>query len=193
MDLPKIIEGQDVDVISPFPAKFIKQAVAWLHCHPTLTMADNSPKDEEGLLTYMEEILHNCPSYAIVDKYNLTRVKSTDTPLVGIVTVQPLPPWSAYVHIASTRKAWGEKLTKPGLLEQGSRLIIEDLFANTPTLLRINASPLSHNAAAKGLCRRLGFRQDGFFEDAVEVQGVPKSVTHFGLLRSKWPQSQENH
>lgn len=188
----KILQGTDVDVLSPFPAALLPQAVQWLHIHPSLTMADNSPRSAEGLLELLEAAVATQPTFGIVDKNNLTRTKATDLPVVGLVTVQLLPPWSAYVHIASNRKAWGERVAKPGLLEQGARLVLEELFSN-PDLLRVNAAPMDHNAAAKGLCRRLGFKQDGLFEDAVLIQGKPRSLAHFGLSRRAWTASQENN
>lgn len=184
--LSKVLTGKDVDVLSPFPLRLLPQAVQWLHCHPTLTMADNSPRTPEELTALMEQALAGQPSYAIVDKRNLSRVKSTDLPVVGIVTVEHLPPWSAYVHIASNRKAWGDKLAQPGLLEQGGQLILSELFETLPELLRVNAAPLAHNAAARGLCKRLGFAQDGLFEDAVRVGGKVKGIVHYGITRSAW-------
>jgi RimJ/RimL family protein N-acetyltransferase len=189
--LSKVLEGKDVDVLSPFPLRLLPQAVQWLHCHPTLTMADNSPRSPEDLQALLEQALTGHPSYAIVDKHNLSRVKSTDMPVVGIVTVEHLPPWSAYVHIASNRKAWGDRLAQPGLLEQGGRLILKELFSEYPELLRVSAAPLSHNAAARGLCKRLGFVQDGLFEDAVRVGGKIKSIVHYGITRSAWEEPHE--
>jgi RimJ/RimL family protein N-acetyltransferase len=184
--LSKVLIGKDVDVLSPFPRRLLPQAAQWLHCHPTLTITDNSPHSPEDLQDLLEQALVAQPSFAIVDKHNLSRVKSTDLPVVGIVTVEHLPPWSAYVHIASNRKAWGDRLAQPGLLEQGGLLILEELFRAYPELLRVNAAPLAHNAAARGLCKRLGFVQDGLFEDAVRVGGKIKGIVHYGITRSAW-------
>lgn len=186
MITPRIFEGQDVDVLSPFPASLLPQAVQWLHCHPTLTLTDQSPSTPEGLLELLKEQLQTQETFAIVDKNNLSGQKQTDLPVVGIVTVQALPPWNAYVHIASNRKAWGDKLARPGLVEQACKLLIDSMFQENPELLRLSALPLAKNAAAKGLCRRLGFIQEGLFREAVLIKQVPQDLAHFGLLRSTW-------
>jgi hypothetical protein len=42
---------------------------------------------------------------------------------------------------------------------------------------------LEKNFPARGLAKRLGFRQEGLIEDLVMQDGVPANVVYFGLTR----------
>jgi RimJ/RimL family protein N-acetyltransferase len=126
----------------------------------------------------------NTRSFAVVDKNNLTKAKEFDSPLVALITFEKHFGYrNGYVAVASARRAWGEKLCQPGLVQQASQLVIDQLFESEPTLNRLSLTTLAANTAAKNLALRLGFRKDGYFVNLAQSKGVGASVIHMGLQR----------
>lgn len=180
-----ILEGQDVDCISPFPQSQLGSAASWMRCYKTLIFGDDGPQTDEDIEEFLRARLPLMRSWAVVDKGNLTGAKRNDVPLVGIIVFEPINKFNGYAHIASSRRAWGEKLAKPGLIEQGCKLAIADVFQNLPELQRVSVATFAKNAAAKALAQRLGFHKDGYFRAMGRERGVPQDVVHFGLVREQ--------
>lgn len=179
----KVLEGIDVDVIEPFPAIAITQAAQWMRCYKTLMFGDNGPQELPEIEAFLRAhmVLPHVRTWGVVDKNNLTHTH-TEAPLVGFVIFERPAPENGYVHLASNRRAWGEKVAQPALMEQGCQIIREALFTED-TLQRISIVTSSNNRAAVSLAKRLGFQKDGYFRDMGRQKGHPVDMIHFGLLR----------
>jgi len=183
-----IVPGGDVDLISPFPIKELAAVIGWTHCYKTIILGDEGPQTDEELYQLLEAHIAHHQTWAIVDKNNLTKCTKTDVPLVGIVIFDKTSPYNGYIHVASNRKAWGNKLAQPGLIEQAGKLVIPDIFETNPDLKRISISVEDNNKAAISLAKRVGFKQDGCFKDMVMQKGKSRAAMHFGYLRSEYGQ-----
>lgn len=184
----QVLIGKDVDIIAPFPSGAFPQAAQWMHCYKTLVFGDSGPATQAEIEKFLwdKTALPNVYSWAIVDKNNLTATRQ-DAPLVGIGLFELLSPENGYFHVASNRRAWGERIAQPGLVQQAAELAIPQLWKYLPTLQRISAATYASNKAARGLIKRLGFVKDGYFVAMGRTKGKPQDVVHFGLLR---PQSE---
>jgi RimJ/RimL family protein N-acetyltransferase len=175
----KIIEGRDVDLISPFPAKELKRIFGWMRCYRTITETTAFPKTEEELAGRLGTMT-NLQTYGIIDKNNFLGVKH-EVPLIGIYMFDQDTVVNGNAHVASTRKAWGSRL-----VDQAGQLLIKHIFETMPTLTRVTVSVLHSNAPAKALAKRLGFRYEGCLRDAITVNDFPASMALFGLTRRDW-------
>lgn len=174
----KIIECQHVDLIEPFPLNEVKRLVGWTHCYRTFMDVDGDPQTAEDKELYYRQLLQQVPSWGVIDKDNSLGYKH-EAPLVGIVFLQPgASPANCYVHLASTRRAWGS-----GLMDEAGAKLIHYVFECFPQILRISGAILNNNKPAKNFAKRLGFKQDGLLQDFVTQDGQPRSVAHFGILR----------
>ncbi len=185
----QVIIGNTVDLISPFPLTEVKRIYGWNHCYRSIVSTDDTPNSQEDFLTHMEQMLPQCVSYGVIDKNHLTNDKHP-APLVGVIIYEPSSLRSGYFHVATARKAW-----RTGLIDEAGALAIADVFEHIPTLTRVGAYMLEKNFPARGLCKRLGFRQEGLIEDLVVQDGQPANVIYFGLTRRNWicqqPQSDQ--
>lgn len=180
-----VVTGRDVDLISPFPIKELAAVIGWTHCYKTIILGDEGPQNDDELYQLLVAHVNNHSSWAIVDKGNLTKSNKVDVPLVGIVVFEKTSPYNGYVHIASNRKAWGNRMAKPGLIEQAGNLVVGNIFEQNPGLNRISIAVEENNKAAISLAKRCGFKQDGCFRDMIMKAGKPVTATHFGYLRSE--------
>jgi len=180
----KAILGAQVDLIEPFPVSEIAHAVTWFHCYKTTMFGDDGPKTDEEIESFLRLRLPLVRSWAVIDKQNLTGARQNDVPLVGLIVFERGTLYNGYGHIIASRKAWGDKLAKPGLIEQGAKLALDQVFADTPELQRISLTSFAKNAAAKSLALRLGFHKDGYFKAMGREKGIPQDVLHFGLMRT---------
>lgn len=178
----RVLEGPQVDVIEPFPSAELRSAAGWMHCYKTLVFGDDGPHTNEEILEFLQLRLPLVRSWGIVDKHNLTRTKS-EAPLVGIVVFERGTKYNGYIHLASNRRAWGEKIAKPSLIDQATPLILEEIFSSTPELQRISVATFAKNNAARSLARRAGFVKDGYFPAMGRAGEVPQDVIHYGLMR----------
>jgi RimJ/RimL family protein N-acetyltransferase len=183
-----VVPGRDVDLISPFPIKELPAVIGWTHCYKTMILGDEGPQNDEELFQLLAAHIVNHRTWGIVDKNNLTKGTKVDVPLVGIIICDKTSPYNAYMHIASNRKAWGNKIAKPGLIEQAGLLAIPDVFENEPGITRLSIAVEDNNKAAISLAKRVGFKQDGCFKDMVMHKGKPQAAMHFGYLRSEYEQ-----
>lgn len=181
----RIIEAADVDLIEPFPLGELKRLVGWTHCYRTMMEVDGDPQTDEQKMLYYAEVLKTLPSWGVIDKANKLGYQH-QAPLIGVIYIQPASPHNAYVHLASTRKAWGS-----GLMDQAGRRLIVHAFETYSQLGRLSGAILNTNKPAKAFAKRLGFVQDGLLRNFVTQNGTPRSVAHYGLLRSdQWEVNQ---
>lgn len=181
----RLIEGQDVDLIEPFPLAEVRRLVGWTHCFRTTFIPDGVPKDEKSLIEFYSNSLAAARSWGVIDKNNNLGYRH-EAPLIGCFILEhPANLSNGYLHITSTRKAWGS-----GLLAEAAKLVIEAAFATEANLLRLSSMIITSNAPAKQFIKSLGFRQDGQLKDYITQNGVPKAISHFGLLKNQ--PSQEN-
>lgn len=185
----RLIEGQDVDLIEPFPLAEVRRLVGWSHCFRSMFIADGAPKDEQSLIEYYNQYLPTVRSWGVIDKNNRLGYRH-EAPLIGcFILEKPITMVNGYVHVTSTRKAWGS-----GLLDQAAKLCIKDGFETETNMLRLSALIITSNAPAKQFVKRLGFKQDGQLKNYLTQNGIPKAVSHFGLLKeqvAQWDQSSE--
>lgn len=175
-----VTEGPEVDLIEPFPISEIRRLVGWSHCFRSMCVMDDAPKDEQSLIEYFTKYLPMVRSFGVIDKFNKLGYKH-EAPLIGcFIYEKPLNMPNGYVHVTSTRKAWGS-----GLLDQAAKLGIKMLFDTDPNLLRISALLVTSNAPAKQFVKRVGFKQDGQFKNYLTQNGTPKAVSHFGILKEQ--------
>lgn len=175
-----LIEGQNVDLISPFPPQEVRRVFGWNHCYRTLTENDDTPNTIDDFERHMQALLSVCPSWGIIDKNHITNIKH-EAPLVGIGLFEPAGIRHGFFHVATARKAF-----KTGLIDEAGQLVIKYLFDSIPTLLRVGAYMDERNAPAKSLCKRMGFRFEGICEDMILRNGEPKNIAYFGLTRRRW-------
>lgn len=182
----RIIEGNNVDLISPFPINEVTRTFGWMHCYRTFVESDDSPKEIEDYVRYMNAYLGGVFSWGIIDKNHLTNVKH-EAPLVGLITVEPvIAPWngnprSGVLHVATARKAF-----RTGLVDEACLLVLKVMFEELPTVSRVSASMLEKNHPAKGLFKRLGFKFEGILQDAVMQANSPSNLVLFGLTRRNY-------
>ncbi len=176
----RILEGQTVDLISPFPSTELKRVYGWVHCYRSIVETDLSPKTQEEFVEYMEGYVPNCISWGIIDKNHITNTKH-EAPLIGIFMFEPTSPWTGYLHVATARKAW-----RTGLVDEAMDTIIKELFSNFESLTRIGAYMLEKNFPARSLAKRHGMEYEGIFRDVVVQNGEPASLVYFGLTRRNW-------
>lgn len=176
----QVIEGQNVDLISPFPITEVPRTYGWMHCYKSVVETDLSPKTQEDYLPYMAELLGRCVSWGMIDKNHLTNSKH-EAPLVGLLLFEPLLPWTGYLHIATARKAW-----RTGIADEAVELGIKECFQNIPSLTRLSAYMHQRNAPAIGLAKRHGFVFEGLFHDMIVQNSEPANLVYFGLTRRNW-------
>ena len=179
----RVIEGQLVDLIDPFPMKEIYRVYGWLHCYRTMTESDVSPKTPEEYMAYLGNTLPSMVSYGVIDKVNATESRH-EAPLIGIITFEPHTVYNGFVHVASTRKAWGK-----GLIDEAACLVKKDLFDNLPSILRLSAWIFKNNIPAQHFVIRAGFRKEGVLRDFILQNGVPKTIYQYGLTRRDYATS----
>lgn len=182
----RVIEGQYADLIDPFPRKEIHRVYGWMHCYRTMTESDISPKTPEEFDSFFNSLLNTVVSYGIIDKQNLTNSKH-EAPLVGIITFEPHTIWNGFVHVASTRKAWGK-----GIMDEAGQLVIKDLFDNLPSILRLSAWIFKNNIPAQHYVVRAGFRKEGVLRDYILQDGAPKTIFQYGLTRREYATSSDH-
>lgn len=175
----RVIEGEKVDLISPFPEKEIGRLYGWLRRVRTELGSDGSPKGRKETIAFYSQGLKspNITSYAIVDKGNITSGK-TDTPLVGFIAFEGQGGLNGYLHIALTKKANDERL-----IDESIGLAVRELFERFPSLLRISAIAAQSNWLVREIADRVGFRTEGVCEDFYTYKGEPRNVVHYGLTR----------
>jgi RimJ/RimL family protein N-acetyltransferase len=181
----RIIAGERVDIINPFPINQIERLWAWTHMFKTTAFDDTSPQTKEEFIEYTENMLNNSISYGVIDKNQELGFKH-EAPIIGYMGFVPSPPASLYGHIASQRRAWGK-----GLMDEASSLAQKDVWGRLPDLLRISACILAKNRAARAFVERNGFHKDGYFKDIVYVKGEPASMVHYGICRPSETEPEE--
>jgi len=186
----RIIEGKNVDLISPFPVSEIRRTYGWLHCYRTVTESDDSPKGLEEYCQMISGNLDKVVSWGIVDKNHLTNIKH-EAPLVGMGIFEPLvmpngTVRNGYLHVATARRAW-----KARLIDEAAEMALCDVFEGIPSLLRLSGYINERNAPAKALLRRLGFKFEGIVEDAIQYENSPQNLVLFGLTRRNYLCQQE--
>jgi len=175
----KIIEGKDVDLITPFPPKEMKRIFGWLRCYRTIPELDTFPKTPEDLADQLARV-PTLQTFGIVDKNNFLGVRH-EVPLIGLYTFDQDTKLNGNIHVASSRKAWNSRL-----VDQAGLLLINHMFRYTPDLLRVTISTPSQNGAGRALARSWGFRYEGCFRDAVIINNTPNNMAIMGLTRTDW-------
>jgi len=175
-----ILESTNVDLLTPFPIREAKRVFGWMHAHKSVIETDQSAKSPEEFEAFFTHLIPNLQSFAVIDKHNTLKMNH-EAPLIGMIAFEPQSIWNGWLHVASTRKAWGS-----GLFEEGTRKAIDHIFANNPELRRMSAIVLQNNYPARGLARRLGFVNEGTFEDWVTQKGEPKHVVQYGMTKRRW-------
>lgn len=175
----KIIEGKDIDLLTPFPPKELKRVFNWMRCYRTITETTSFPKTEDELAARLGA-MSNLRTFGIIDKNNILGVRH-EAPLIGIYMFDQSSVVNGDIHVASTRKAWGSRL-----VDQAGQRLAGYIFAEYPTLTRVTVSVLHSNAPAKALAKRLGFVYEGCLRDAITVNDNPANMALFGLTRRDW-------
>lgn len=173
----RILAGERVDLINPFPINQLERMWAWFHMFKTTAFDDTSPKTKEDFIKYMENMLATSISYGVIDKNQELGFKH-EAPIIGFCGFVPSPPASLYGHVASQRRAWGK-----GLMDEAASMAMDDVWERIPSLLRISACIFAKNRAARAFAERNGFNKDGYFRDIVYVNGEPASMVHYGICR----------
>lgn len=186
-----ILEGTDVDVLTPFPPAYWGHASRWMHRQRTMIFGDGAPEAEPEIAAWLRDRAERpgIETFAVVDKNNLLRLPEGAS-LVGVIFFEPAGPQNAYAHVTACRRAWGRRLVQPGLIEQGSELTIQHVFSEHTALQRLSVATFANNHAAQGLARRMGFVQDGYFRAMETYRGRPMDVVHFGRLRASTEREQ---
>lgn len=179
----QIIEGENVDLLEPFPASQLERLFGWLHCYKTFIETDLSPKTAAAYVEMFTNLPADVRTFGVVDKRQQVDAK-VDAALIGMLAFEPASPYNGYMHVASRRKAWGT-----GLIEEASKLVITELFTSNEQLCRLSAMVFDKNAPAKSLLVRMGFKREGIFPEFVRQNNLPVTIAHYGLTRSSYNES----
>lgn len=174
----RVIEGERVDLLCPFPEGEIGRVWGWTKNFKNLLETDDSPHGREDFTAHLRATLPEVVSYAIIDKTGAMK-RPVPAALAGILVFEPQLPFNGYLHVASARSAYGHMLT-----DEGAKLACADLFERLPKLSRISALVHERNRPAGALARRCGFKREGVLRDAIVQLGEPKNVIIFGLTRA---------
>lgn len=178
----RIIEGEHVDLISPYPTKELERAAQWFFQYSTYINDDTSPKTPENIQASLAYLVDNATTYGIIDKNNIT--KSThEVPLVGFVSFALQTTWNGYLHLATSRRAWGRK-SSISLAEEAGKLAVEDLWNEHPNLMRQSVLVSSKNHPARRWAERIGFTLDGMLLHFFLSADKPGDAIHFGKLKT---------
>lgn len=177
----RIVEGNNVDLISPYPIKELDRAIQWFFQYTSYTGDDNTPRTPEAIKDLLQQVIANNTTYGVIDKNNLSKYNH-EAPLVGMLSFAPQSEWNGYLHIAMSRKAWGKKDTV-SLAEEAAKLVIQDVWDQYPALLRQSCLMNTKNFPARRLAMRCGFKVDGVFEKFFKAGGKPANAVHLGMLR----------
>lgn len=176
----QIIEGPEVDLISPFPSNQIHRVYGWMQCVRNLTSHDFGPKTKEDFDKMAQQYIDTMLTFGIIDKENKLHLQHP-APLVGVLAFEMSVPTIAGMHFASTRKAWGTRI-----IDQAIQVAINKLFESSGYLLRVNALINEKNIPAYTFLRRNGFDKEAVLRDMVLVGGIPVNMTQMVALRSHW-------
>ena len=179
----RVIEGENVDLLSPFPASEVERVVGWSHCYKTYISVDGGPSTDEEFLEAYKQRLSQAISFAIVDKNGITHLPH-EAPLVGLVTFDLTTPFNGYFHTVTSRRAWGRP-GQPRLVDEAGKLALRTVFEDYPTLLRVSALIPERNRPAISLAHRMGLVREGVFRNFVSSEGEPRNMVHFGVLREE--------
>jgi len=175
--IPRIITGETVDLISPFPLSYLDRLVKWTYQYKSLLTWDYGPQTDQEMHTLLYSCIENKRTYGVVDKYNKIGVNTDGPVVIGSFIVEDASPVNCHVHTVSQRRAWGK-----GLMDEAVDLLVEDLFSD-PSLLRISANMVANNRAVISLATRHGFKREGLIRDMIISNGEPRDVAFYGLTK----------
>jgi len=175
--IPRIITGETVDLISPFPLSYLDRLVKWTYQYKSLLTWDYGPQTDQEMHTLLYSCIENKRTYGVVDKYNKIGVNTDGPVVIGSFMVDDSSPVNCHVHTVSQRRAWGK-----GLMDEAVDLLVEDLFSD-PSLLRISANMVANNRAVISLATRHGFKREGLIRDMIISNGEPRDVAFYGLTK----------
>jgi RimJ/RimL family protein N-acetyltransferase len=183
----KIIECQNVDLISPFPMQEIERVKGWIHCYHSFIVDDTTPAGDDKFVMELLKTELSAPftsSWAVIDKFNVTN-SHHEVPLVGFLQCQLFSPYNGYMHVMSSRSCWGK-----GLMDEAFNKVIDGLFSENPQICRLSMVIFDKSRPAKSFAFRHGFKLEGKFDDFTRKDGKPIRVVHLGLLRRDWEAAQ---
>lgn len=176
----RVISGPNVDLITPFPQGEIPRVWGWLQCFKSLCFDDFSPKTRDEFIGFFGESLGRVLSWGVIDKNNRLSMNHP-APLIGVLTFEGASPTNGYMHVASSRKAWGSRM-----IDEAAKVAIRDVFNSNSTIARVSAVIFAGNYPAQALCRRVGFVREGVFKDMILQNNEPQAIIHYGLYRRSW-------
>jgi RimJ/RimL family protein N-acetyltransferase len=178
--IPRVITGETVDLISPFPFSYLDRLVKWSYQYKSLLTWDYGPQTQEEMYQVLSDCIQTSKTYGVVDKYNKIGVTSEGPVVIGAYMVDEVSPVNYHVHTVSQRRAWGK-----GLMDEGLDLLVEDLFSNQ-NLLRLSATMVTNNRAVINFATRHGFKREGIVRDIIICNGEPRDVAYYGLTRKDY-------
>ena len=177
--IPRVITGDSVDLLSPFPPVYIDRLVKWTHQFKSLLSWDLGPQTDEEIKEHIEDTIANRQTFAVIDKYNLIGLPNPTGPIVvGAFILDVASPVNIYMHVVSQRRVWGK-----GLIDEAVDVLIKDLFDSNEILLRLSATMVKTNRAVVSFAKRHKFKHEGTISDMLLVNGQPVDVVHMGLTR----------
>jgi len=177
----RVIEGTDVDIISPFPLLYLERLIKWTHQYKSLITHDFTPSDDASLTEGFKDHIENQLSYAVVDKHNKIGLPSDEPIVVGGYFIEASTPVNVYTHVVSQRRCWGK-----GLMDEAAGMVVKDLFDTQPQLQRISAYMVANNRAVIHFIEKQGFAREGVFRDMAQIKGKLLDVMHYGMTRKKF-------
>lgn len=174
---PRVITGESVDIISPFPPVYLERLVKWMYQYRSLLTHDDGPQTAEEMAVALSSTIDSQVTYGVVDKHNMIGVNTTGPIVVGAYILDVSMPKNVHIHTVSQRRAWGK-----GLMDEGLDLVLDDIFQD-PAVLRVTANMLANNRAVVNFAERHGFKREGRIRDAILVKSEPKSILMYGMTR----------
>lgn len=175
----RVIKGEGVDLISPFPVSEVDRIYGWIRSFKNVIEFDGWLRGRKEYKDYyINTVIPNTPTYGIIDKKNKA-IQDVNFPLVGMFMANAPLPFNIYLEFTSNLKALGS-----GVMDEAIELAKKDIFEQNEKAVRISAWVLDGNRLAFRYLKNHGFEKEGRIKNMITQRGEPKAVYHLGILKN---------
>lgn len=173
----RVIQGKNIDLITPFPLQEVPRIYGWIRSFKSIVEFDGWLHGRREFKEfYTHQVIPNTPTYGIIDKHNKA-VADVGVPLVGFIMAESAIPANVYINFASNMKAFNADLMSEAL-----GVALKDLQELYPDAARFSCWLLDKNRPAYKFLIQQGFTKDAKMQSMVTQNGTPKSLIHMGYV-----------
>lgn len=152
-----VLEGDTVDVISPFPVAHAHRVWGWTRSSGVNTQLSYPWEDDLNEHAFIERVMQQLDSpdiisFGLIDKTGDIDAK-VSLPIIGMILVDYQSATLAYTHIAGRRKAAKQ-------IREAARIVRTYAFESNDRLQYLNALISSKNVPALQVAREAGLEED---------------------------------